>query len=95
MEGIAALYGIWGIFLLILAILALLMPFFVFRIRTEIVSINKKMSKLLEILSNEKAHDTDLEVSNLGKRIKRCPFCGAKNRPDDFNCINCGKAMGL
>ena len=53
------------------------------------------MSKLLEILSNEKAHDTDLEVTSSGKRIKRCPFCGAKNRLDAFNCINCGKAMGL
>lgn len=39
------------LFLIIAAILAILLPFFVLKIRNEIVSMNKKMAKIIEILS--------------------------------------------
>lgn len=27
------------------------------------------------------------------KKIKECPHCGAKNRSEDYICINCGKPI--
>jgi hypothetical protein len=29
------------------------------------------------------------------RRFKKCPFCGTKNRLENFKCISCGKAMGF
>jgi hypothetical protein len=93
MEGIAALYGIWGIFLLILAIMALFMPFFVFRIRNEMISMNQKMSVLIELLSGSKKDVAAKYITSSGKKIKRCPSCGTKNRLEDNSCMSCGKPV--
>jgi hypothetical protein len=51
MEPIGALYFVVTFFLILAGILALMMPFFVFRIRNELILMNKKMSQLIEILS--------------------------------------------
>jgi len=53
MEGLGIFSGILGIILIVLAILALLMPFFVFQIRDQTKSINKKLSILIDILQEE------------------------------------------
>ena len=88
MEGAVALSGIWMLFLLIVGILALLMPFFVLRIRNEVISMNQKMSILVKSLG---ASDESLVETNSTKGVKRCRSCGAKNRLDDHACINCGR----
>jgi hypothetical protein len=93
MEGVGALYGIWWIFLLIVAILALLMPFFVFRIRNEMISMNKKMSVLIELLSGSKSDVAAKYITSSDKQIKVCPFCGAGNRLDDYSCMGCSKPI--
>lgn len=98
MEGIEVLYGIWWIFLLIVAILALFMPFFVFRIRKEMISMNKKMSVLIELLSDSKSDvaSSDVEAKYLtssGKQIKVCPSCGTGNSLDDYSCMGCSKPI--
>ncbi|MBW1715844.1 MAG: hypothetical protein JRJ77_08480 [Deltaproteobacteria bacterium] len=53
MEAFGVFYMIVAIFLIIVAILSLLMPFFVLRIRNEIISMNKKMSELIELLAGQ------------------------------------------
>ena len=53
MEGVSVFSGILGIILIVLAVLALLMPFFVFQIRDQTKSINKKLSILIDILQKE------------------------------------------
>ena len=93
MEGMGALYGIWSIFALIVAILALLMPFFVFRIRNEMISMNKKMSVLIELLSGSKGDVADKQITSPGKQIKTCPSCGIGNRLENYSCMGCGKPI--
>jgi len=90
MEGFGALSGIVTIIILIAAVLAFLMPFFVFRIRNEIISMNKKMTELLKIFARNENNHSDIEVTSSGKRVKRCNQCGAKNRFEDYTCIKCG-----
>ena len=64
MEALGALgvllYIVVILFLLIAAILAFLMPFFVLRIRNEIISMNKKMSKVVALLREGKT-DANLD----------------------------------
>lgn len=52
LSGIGSVGSLLVLFILITAILAFLMPFFVLRIRNEIISMNKKMSKLISLLEN-------------------------------------------
>jgi len=54
LSGILGLGSGLGLFFLIVAIMAMLMPFFVFRIRNEIISLNKKMSELISLLADSK-----------------------------------------
>jgi len=49
MEGLGGLSIIIFIFLLIVGVLALLLPFFVLKIRNTIVSIDKKMDKIINL----------------------------------------------
>ena len=44
------LYFLFIIFLLIAAVMGLLVPFFVFRIRNEIISLNRRMAEAVEVL---------------------------------------------
>lgn len=44
---------IWGIILAIGAVLAFCMPFFVFKIRNQVVEINKKLSQIVYLLENK------------------------------------------
>jgi DNA-directed RNA polymerase subunit RPC12/RpoP len=37
--------------------------------------------------------DENAIVGSHMKKIKECPYCGAKNRSEDFTCISCGKPI--
>ena len=91
MESLGEFSGLLGFFLIAAAILALLLPFFVLKIRNEVVSMNKKMSELIEILGGI-GGDTNLRKYK-GKKIRICPHCGAKNRPEDWVCLNCSERI--
>ena len=54
MEAAAALGVLWSLLLLVVGILVFLTPFFILKIRNELVSINRKMSTLIEILDRPK-----------------------------------------
>jgi preprotein translocase subunit Sec63 len=75
------------IFVLITAILAFLMPFFVFRIRNEIISMNQKISKLVKIMGSSKAH-----YSNSDKN-KICPFCAEEIHITASVCKYCARDL--
>ena len=51
MEAIGALSGGVSLIILIAAILAFLLPFFVFRIRNKVISIDRKMDVIIELLA--------------------------------------------
>jgi cell division protein FtsL len=91
MGGVGALlYILVTIFLLIAAILAILMPFFVLRIRNELIEMNQKISQMVEILGGKDAVIAQLEPATV---LKTCPSCGADNRQEDYMCIRCGKPL--
>ena len=86
MEELEVLY-IFGIFFLIVsAILALLMPFFVLRIRNEAIKMNKKMSKVVAMIENEKTNNNRYISDNLIK----CPSCNTCHDIDKKECHYCG-----
>ena len=78
--------GILSIILLVAAILAVFIPFFILKIRNQVISINEKMDRIIELLGGES------EKVDEGL-IKYCGQCGAKNRLEDGTCINCGKPV--
>ena len=86
MEGLLAGSGILTIIVFVVAVLAFLMPFFVLKIRNQVVSINQKMDTIIELLGGESG-----EVFPSG--VKFCTDCGAKNRMEDGRCINCSKPI--
>ena len=90
MEDLGALSGIVTIIILIVAVLAFLMPFFVFRIRNEMISMNQKMTELIKILGSNNINYSNIEVTKSGKKIKKCIHCGANNRFEDVKCMSCG-----
>lgn len=90
MEGLGSLSGIVIIIVFIAAVLAFLMPFFVLRIRNEIISMNLKMTELVKILGGGNTNPSNLEVTKSGKKIKKCMKCGTNNRLEDYKCVSCG-----
>ena len=93
MESLGEFSAIVTVFLIIVAILAFLMPFFVLRIRNEMIKLNEKMTKVIELLGGKDITPKSEYSPASGKKIKRCPHCDAKNREEDFTCINCGKVL--
>jgi hypothetical protein len=93
MEGLGSLSGIAAIFILIVAVLAFLMPFFVLRIRNEMISMNQKMSELVKILGGNKTNYSNIEVTSSGKKVKKCLQCGTKNRFEEYKCMGCGEPL--
>lgn len=90
MEALGGLYLIVWLFLIVAAILAFLMPFFVLRIRNEMIKLNKNMSQLIELLSGQRGQEFQLDPE---KDMKTCPTCGKKNRNEDYNCMYCGEPL--
>jgi hypothetical protein len=83
------------VLILVAAVLALLMPFFVLRIRNEIISMNKKMTALINILRDNESITNIARIEDpgySGRMMKICPECGRKNRLEDTRCTNCGKS---
>ena len=65
-------FGVFGgsaivsILVLVFGIMGLLLPFFVFRIRNETISTNKKLARIIELLEKDVSDD---EVLNLGDTL--------------------------
>lgn len=93
MEGLGALSGFVTIIFIIAAILAFMMPFFVLRIRNEIISMNQKMTELVKILGGNNSNYSNIEVTKSGKKVKKCSQCGTNNRLEDYKCMSCGAPL--
>jgi hypothetical protein len=88
MGALGTLAGIIWLIIIIAGILAVLMPFFVLRIRNEMIKLNENMSKIIELLSGKRGTPESTD-----KGIKMCPHCGRENRQEDSICLSCGKAL--
>ena len=84
----------FGIIGLMFVVLMFCVPFFIYKIRNQVVEMNKKMVLMTEYLRMI-AYDIKQERSldNKGREIKACPKCGKPNRPKDLKCIYCGEAL--
>jgi len=87
MNNPAEAYGflslIVGLVIIIAGVFMFLMPFFVFKIRNQIIEMNKKMNQVIKLIGGQ---DPDL-------RYKICKSCKAKNSPLNNFCVSCGKPV--
>jgi len=84
MNNMAEAYGVLvfgiGLVIMVTSVFLFLLPFFVFKIRNQVIEMNKKMNQIIELLGGRV---TD-------SKYKICPKCQAKNRLTDYNCVSCG-----
>ena len=83
---------------LISALSLLLLSFFVMRIRREVIGINKKMSRIEELLIQNSAKQPQASASNpksddRARRLKVCENCGRKNALQNAKCLGCGELL--
>jgi len=64
-DAMAAISGILlffvSAFFIILLILGILIPFFIFRIRNEIINVNKNLIEIIDLIKSPPAHDNVLK----------------------------------
>lgn len=75
----------------LVAAMALLMPFFVYRIRKEIISMNKKLGILIDLQSFQASASPLTPDQRPNER--KCIKCGARNRIRDLTCMACGEPI--
>lgn len=87
MEGVsAALTLVVTLFVIIFAIVSFLLPFFVLRIRDEIISINKKMSQLISDSGGTESNTSQYENAKSDQKQKN-PVLNKK-----YQCRICSKS---
>jgi hypothetical protein len=100
LDSLSGMGILWITFL----ILTFFVPFFIFKIRNEVVKMNKKMDTIVELLGDsmtdeqitkKQAHNYKIETSSYGteKTLKICLKCGRKNRSEEHSCTQCGTAF--
>jgi len=80
MNNVGEAFGLMSIVIIIGAVFMFLLPFFVFKIRNQVIEMNNKMNQIVELLGGRVADP----------KYKICPKCQAKNRQTDLVCSGCG-----
>jgi len=99
MEGLMTGYGIVSILLLVAGILAVFIPFFILKIRNQVISINEKMDKIIKLLGGESEEWVEVFSSEAipskaaPDGMKYCGHCGALNGRWDKSCVKCGEPV--
>jgi hypothetical protein len=73
-------------FMGIVGLLAVLMPFFVLRIRNELIVMNRNLERLIELVESS---PRPLAVTGTHGAPRFCRNCGSPNRPEDTICSTC------
>lgn len=82
------MFGI-TLFLLLSAILAIFIPFWVWRIRNEVITINGTLEKLLELKEQQAGKEKISEPLAHEPAAKICMKCGRRNVPEAKVCNGC------
>ena len=91
MDAITPWTIIFGLFL----VLTFCVPFFICKIRNQVVEMNKKMvlmTEYLRMIAYETKTSDILEgkTDEKGRPVKLCPKCGKPNHPVTRSCTYCG-----
>ena len=86
MEGAAVIYFAAFILVLIFAVVSIMVPFYILRIRNEVIQINKKMT---DFLSGNAREPKPQKINN----GKRCKNCGLVNQATDVKCVGCRQPL--
>jgi len=96
-PAMGAGFGVFlAVFLIIAAIMSIFIPFWVFRIRNEIIAANKRLESLVKLLTpsaanhNKPAADAPVAAKML---YKSCPECGHQNEIEEKMCTSCRQRM--
>jgi hypothetical protein len=82
-AGIGGFLGLGiFVFLIFVAIFSLFIPFFVYRIKNEIIRTNRKLEGIAEMLRTD-GHE----------KGKICTYCGMRNKKLDLICFHCEKLL--
>lgn len=92
-EATGKLMALLTILLVVAGIMAIFIPFWVFRIRNEVIEMNKRMKRMVELLGSDKQVRTETGTIIQGDKYKICPACGKKNRLVDYTCLHCQQAI--
>jgi hypothetical protein len=80
-------------FMAVVAVLAILMPFFVLRIRNELVDVNRKLERLIRI-AEKPARPAEMPPPHTaGAPVRFCRSCGAPNPALNEACSACHAPM--
>jgi len=85
------LFLLFKIFTFIAVILAIFIPFFIYRIRNEIIRTNRKLDAVVDLLGGDSKKLNEIKFGSHTKPTKICPYCRTENRKKDIKCISCGK----
>lgn len=92
--------GVWWLLLAIYAIVLLLLPFFVIRIRNEVIQLNRAHQRILALLEavipadKKPKPQAEPKVVFTGDRTVRvCPACEKQNEMQDAKCAQCGAKL--
>lgn len=77
----------------ILFVAILLLPFFVFRIRQEVIELNRAMRRLLALV--EAVVPDEKKPAPAAAPTKTCRNCKTVNKMTAVRCSNCGNKFGL
>ena len=77
------------LFLLLSAVLAIFIPFWVWRIRNEVININGTLEKLLAFKEQQASNNKVSASLDHEPAAKICMKCGRSNLPDSKVCTGC------
>lgn len=92
--------GVWWILLVFYAVILALLPFFIIRIRNEVIQINRTHQRILALLEAVIPKDkkpkppAEPEVVYDGKKTVRiCPDCQTENEMWEKACTKCQRRL--
>jgi hypothetical protein len=91
-------FFIFALLALIYAVIMFLLPFFIMRIRREVIAINQKMSRIEDLLVQlagklSPASASGLKSDHQERLLKVCENCGRKNSFQEVKCLRCGEIL--
>lgn len=81
---------IYAIFLLVIGVLTICIPFFIFRIRNEIIKTNKILAQIVASLDRG---EVIIDARGTEEQIRVCPSCNTPNPSDATICSSCKRVI--